>query len=92
MSIVKVGNEMAALRLMRQISHETRRIAEPMPSPGQVAMVLHALADHTAIMSALQHRPDPTSPWPEATSVGRWLHDVGDDLEDSTDAPKKEKR
>lgn len=44
-------------------------------------MVLHALADHTAIMQALKHRSDPTSPWPEATSVGRWLHDVGHNLE-----------
>jgi len=34
-------------------------------------------------MSALQHRRDDSSPWPEATSIGRWLHDVGNDLEDS---------
>lgn len=78
---VKVANQLAADRLMQQISHTKRRIDEPMPSRNQVAMVLHALADHTAIMSALEHRPDPTSPWPEATSIGRWLHDVGDDLE-----------
>lgn len=80
--LVSVAGEFASLRLMRQISYEKRRINEPLPSPRQVAMVLHALADHTAIMSALQYRPDPISIWPQATSIGRWLHDVGNDLED----------
>jgi hypothetical protein len=79
---VQVNDESAADRLMRQINNQGRRIDAPRPSRKQVAMVLHALADHTAIMSALEHRPDPASPWPQATSVGRWLHDVGDDLED----------
>lgn len=78
---VKVSDELAAMRLMRQVSYEQRRIDEPVPTPRQVAMVLHALADHTAIMSALKHRPDPTSSWPEANSIGRWFHDVGNDLE-----------
>lgn len=82
MSNPKVAGELASLRLMRQISHETRRINEPIPTTGQVAMVLHALADHTAITEMLKHRPDDTSPWPEATSIGRWFHDVGDELED----------
>lgn len=77
----KVADQEAADRLMRQISYEQRRGGETLPSKRQVAMVLHALADHTAIMVALQHRPDPTSPWPKATSIGRWLHDVGNDLE-----------
>ena len=74
-----VAGEPASIRLMRSI--DTRRFNEPCPTPNQVAMVLHALADHTAQMEMLKHRPDPTSPWQEATSVGRWLHDVGDDLE-----------
>lgn len=78
----KVSDQEAADRLMRQIGYEKRRIKEPVPTRGQVAMVMHALADHTAIMAALNHRPDPTSPWPEATSIGRWFHDVGNDLED----------
>ena len=78
----KVAGQAATDRLMQQISYETRCIDEPIPTKRQVAMVLHALADHTAIMAALKHRPDPTSPWPEATSVGRWLHDLGNDLED----------
>jgi hypothetical protein len=78
----KVSDQLACERLMQQISYEQRRINEPMPTRRQVAMVMHALADHTAIMTALKHRPDPTSPWPEATSIGRWFHDVGNDLED----------
>ncbi|HEU5376391.1 MAG TPA: hypothetical protein VFV38_13180 [Ktedonobacteraceae bacterium] len=53
----------------------------PHHCPRQVALVLHALANHTAIISAFKHRRDATSPWPEALSVGRWLHDVGNDLE-----------
>jgi hypothetical protein len=75
---IRVSDQYAADRLMEQISYQQRRIPGATPTHMQVAMVLHALADHTAIMSALKHRPDPTSPWPEATSVGRWLHDVGD--------------
>ena len=50
----------------------------------QVSLVLHALADHTAIMGMLKYRPDPTSPWPEATSVGRWLKDVAYALEEQS--------
>ena len=76
-----VAGEPAHLRLMRSI--DTRRFNEGCPTPNQVAMVLHALADHTAILEMLKHRPDETTPLqpPEATSVGRWFHDVADDLE-----------
>jgi hypothetical protein len=73
---VKVADQSAADRLMQQIRYEQRRIDVPLPNRRQVAMMLHALADHTAIMSALQHRRDDTSPWPEATSIGRWLHEL----------------
>lgn len=78
-----VAGQLASTRLLEQISYRQRErgFTEPLPSSSQVAMVLHALADHTAIMSALQHRPDPNSPWPEATSIGRWFHDVADELE-----------
>src|ERR1700730_7885077 len=81
MSKVKVTDQFASDRLMQQVKYQQRRIDEPLPTPRQVAMVLHALADHTAIMSAIEHRRDNTSPWPEALSVGRWFHDVGNDLE-----------
>ena len=82
---IKVADKLATTRLLEQIANEKRRIDEPLPTARQVAMVLHALADHTAIMSALKHRPDETSPWPEATSIGRWLHDVGNELEDGNE-------
>ncbi len=75
-----VAGEPAADRLMRSLDNR-RFDGEIKPSKEQVSMVLHALADHTAIMEMLKHRPDPTSPWQEATSVGRWFHDVADCLE-----------
>ena len=73
------GSESAADRIMRSL--DNRLNGEPKPTRKQVAMVLHAMADHTAIMSALEHRPDLTSPWPQANNMGRWYHDVADDLE-----------
>jgi hypothetical protein len=83
---VQVAGKPAADRLMQQIKYRSRqmvgRYGVKPPNELQVAAVLHALADHTAIMEALRYRPDVTSPWPEAISIGRWLHDVGDDLED----------
>ncbi|MFS0885306.1 hypothetical protein [Aeromicrobium sp. 179-A 4D2 NHS] len=53
----------------------------------QVAVVLHSLADHTALIQAIDYTPRPEgrsySLYDEAaTSVGQWLHDVADDLED----------
>jgi hypothetical protein len=74
----QIGGIDAADRLMRQVRNETRVGSDPAPTPLQVAYVLHALADHTAIMQALEYRPPLDSPWPKATSVGRWLHDLGD--------------
>lgn len=78
---IKVAGKSATHRLMGQINQQGRRLDGPLPTATQVAMVLHALADHTAIMEALKHRPDNTSPWPEATSIGRWFHDLGDEME-----------
>jgi hypothetical protein len=52
--------------------------------------VLHALADHIAIMEMVQfdrleHNGSSagkeTKDWPTETSVGRWFHAVADDLE-----------
>lgn len=84
MSRPMVAGQPASLRVMQSLDNRRFDGAQK-PNAVQVAMVLHALADHTAIMEALKHRPDPTSPWQEATSVGRWLHDVGDDLESIED-------
>lgn len=85
---IRVAGEPAVRRLMKAVDRQARfYLQQPMherdsmPTPIQVAIVLHALADHTAIMEMLKHRPDETSPWKEATSVGRWFHDVGSQLE-----------
>jgi hypothetical protein len=85
---IKIAGENATARLMCQVKREAQfYLSQPMhkgeqtPTPIQVAIVLHALADHTAIMEMIKHRPDPTSPWPEATSVGRFFHDLGHELE-----------
>jgi hypothetical protein len=81
MNTPQVAGQDAGERLMQNL--DNRRFNGMLkPTAKQVAMVLHALADHTAITQMLKHRPDPTSPWLEATSVGRWFHDVGDSLED----------
>lgn len=86
----RVAGEYAGDRLMAAVRREAQfylnqpmHAGNAMPTPIQVAIVLHALADHTAIMEMLEHRPDPTSPWPHATSVGRWFHDVGHELEEA---------
>jgi len=77
----QVGGESSGARLLRALDYRqhpgVRRL-----TPAEVAVVLHALADHTAITAALDYHPDPDSPWPQATSMGRWLHDTADVLED----------
>lgn len=78
----QVAGQPAADRLMAALDYRlspgTQRLTRD-----QVAVVLHALADHTAIQAALAYRVDPSSPWPQATSMGRWYHDVGDQLGNS---------
>ena len=86
MSGPQVGGESAADRLMRSLDYRLHPQARPL-TRDEVAVVLHALADHTAITAALDWRVDPGSPWPQALSVGRWMHDVGDQLERAEDAP-----
>lgn len=54
-------------------------------TPYDVACVLKALADHTLIMEMLAHNHETTSPWPEATSVGRWFHAAADKIFDEVD-------
>jgi hypothetical protein len=79
-----VAGEPAAVRLMTTVNQRRRPLQRPPLDPADVATVLHVLADHTAIMAALRWRRDeqPESPWqPDATSIGRWLHDVADQLE-----------
>lgn len=73
-----VGTQDAVLRLLGQIRAENRMFpGEEEPTLRQVAMVLHALADHTLIQEAMRF-DQPEGPWPLATSVGRFLHAYGD--------------
>lgn len=72
----------AADRLMRRLDYRLSPANTPRLTREQVAVVLHALADHTALMAALNYRRDDTSPWPESVSLGRWFHDTANDLED----------
>lgn len=75
-----IGAIDARVRLRQQVDNEARswNADVPAPSDDQIAMVLHALADHTAIMQALVYRPPEDGMWPGASSVGRWLQDYGD--------------
>ncbi len=81
----EVAGQPASERLMQALDY--RRFPEvPEISEEQVAIVLHALADHSAIVAAMNH-PREWSTWQDrsvkdpAADVGRWLHAVADDLE-----------
>jgi len=83
---IRATGEKAADRIMKQL--DNRMTGEPKPSRKQAGMVLKALADHTAIMEMVQfdrrsrvHPEREEELWPTETSVGRWFHHVGDDLE-----------
>lgn len=88
----QVAGENASDRVMRSLD-DRRFDGHPKPDRKQVAMVLHALADHTAIMQMVQFDRMGKSPqgedpkneakyWPTETSIGRWFHAVGNDLEE----------
>lgn len=83
----RVAGEPAADRLMRSLDYRLSRSGTPRLTPEQVAVVLHALADHTALEAARVYSRsdlwdrDRESPWPTSTSIGRWLHDTADALE-----------
>lgn len=77
-----VSGEAAGVRLMRSLDYRLSPNVQPLDE-AQVAVVCRALADHTAIMAAMEFErlADATNFWPEATSMGRWLHAVADQLE-----------
>lgn len=77
-----VAGEPAARRLMRNLDYRLSPSTQPLDED-QVAVVLRALADHTALVEALAFEvpEDGVLPWPEAHSVGRWLHAVADQLD-----------
>ena len=72
-----IGGIEAQERLMGQINRRSAHSNEP--TVEQVQIVLHALADHTALQEAVNHRPDGANG--AAGSVGRWLHDLADYLQ-----------
>ncbi len=85
---IKATGENAADRIMKALDNRLMN-GHPKPDRKQVAMVLHALADHTAIMEMVQfdrmskwHPGQEEELWPTETSIGRWFHGVGDDLGD----------
>ena len=73
--------EPAGERLLRS-QYVERAVRKTGLTPAQVAAVLHGLADHTALMAALDYAKPNDGYWPEATSLGRWLHDTANQLED----------
>lgn len=76
-----VAGEPAADRLMRSVDYRLHPDARQL-TRSEVAVVLHALADHTALEAARAYsRPDDGF-WPTSTSIGRWLHDTGNQLTD----------
>ena len=77
---------------MRSLDYRLSPPGTPRLTPVQVAVVLHALADHTALEEArvydrreTRYAPDQPSRddpyWPTTTSIGRWLHSTADALE-----------
>lgn len=85
MSGPTVAGEPAADRLMRSLDYRQSPDIPRLSRP-QVAVVLHALADHAALEAARRWAPDPSLPWPTSLSIGRWLHDTGDQLTEVPDA------
>jgi hypothetical protein len=76
-----VAGQFAADRVMRSLDYrlapDARRLTRQ-----EVAVVLHALADHTMLEAAREwRRDDDGAPWPTSRSVGRFLHDTADQLE-----------
>jgi hypothetical protein len=68
-------------RLLAAIRNRQREgLQKAQVSDAQVALVARALADHTLLQAALRYRPDETSPWPYATSLGRFFHHLADEL------------
>jgi hypothetical protein len=88
-----VAGQPATDRIMSAL--DNRITGEPKPTRKQVAMVLHAMADHTAIMQMVNYdmrdlhpnRDKKTEYWPVETSIGRWFHVVAGELEDAQPTP-----
>jgi hypothetical protein len=79
LTLGSIGGNDPVERLMRQVINASwsGNPPERPPSPQQVAYVLHALADHTALTGAITY----TGSDNYAVNVGRWLHAYGDTIE-----------
>jgi hypothetical protein len=78
---ITVGGMDVVDRLRHSLAAEARLYEGERPlTDRQLAMVMHALADHTLIQAAMAYDTSQT-PWPEATSIGRFFHAVGDLLD-----------
>ncbi len=84
----RVAGESAADRLMRALDYRLSPPGTPRLTRAQVAVVLHALADHSALEAARVYSRDyppgsgqPDTSWPTSLSIGRWMHDVAGQLE-----------
>lgn len=76
----EIGGQDPVERLILAVIENSYRGSPPQgpPSPQQISYVLHALADHTALLHAVDFDVNEDS----ATSVGRWLHAYGDTIDD----------
>lgn len=83
-AVMTVGGEPVTGRLMRSIAHTTR-YGDAVPTAQQVVAVLRSMADYTALQQALTWTARGEGPHDAAQSVGRWLHDLGDEIERGVD-------
>lgn len=77
-----VAGQPAHERLMLNLDYRLSPSTQPLDED-QVAVVLRALADHAAIMAALEYAlpEEGVLPYPEAHSIGRWFQAVAEQLE-----------
>lgn len=74
-------------RVVAQAARQRWRSGEQPPTRAQVAMVLHALADHTLLETARafnrDYRPGLVDErWPSSLSTARFFHRMADSIED----------
>lgn len=74
-----IGGQDPVVRLMFQVGYNSWAGNPPQPPPTalQVSYVLHALADHTSLLQAVEFTHSPST----AGNVGRWLHAYADTIE-----------
>lgn len=83
----EVAGQLASERLMGQVLRNFKQDSGLPMIDAVVVATLHSLADHTALLAAMRYSPDnPDGPGEagQATSMGRWLHAVADQVEGRT--------